>query len=80
MIRDIEGFRPKADTGDARLGRLKSPWAEGGGEAVVPLATFANCIGSMLGDPRGIGSWEVKGRREVVGEVKVSIRWLSDSI
>lgn len=69
MIRDTDGFRPKVDTGDARLGRLRSPWAEGGGEAEVPLATLANCIGSMLGDPRGMGSWEDNGKREMVGKV-----------
>jgi ribosomal protein L4 len=37
-----EFFRPMVGTGDARLGRVRSPWAEGGGEAVVPLAGFVS--------------------------------------
>ena len=75
MMRDVtELFRPRAGTGDARLGRLRSPCAEYEGEAEVPLAGLASCIGSMLGDPRDGGSWVEDGMRRELREVDTSTR------
>lgn len=80
MIREVtEFFLLTAGTGDARLGKLKSPWAESGREGLVPLAAFAKWMGSMLGDPRKGGSCDDDGRRKEPNELETSMRWLMAS-
>lgn len=81
MIREVvEGFRPRAETGDARFGEDdRSPWAEGEVEAAVPLAVFASWMGSMLGDPLDTGSWDEDGGRKALRAVDVSKRLLRAS-
>lgn len=80
MMREVtEFFRPRAETGDARLGRLRSPWAEREGEVVVLSAGFNTWMGSMVGDPLDAGSWDNDGRRKVVRDVDVSMRVLRAS-
>ena len=80
MIREVAGlFPPRAGAGDARFAGLRSPRAEGGGEAVRPPAAFASCIGSILGEPLNGRSWDDEGRRKELRVEEASTRLLMAS-
>lgn len=46
---------------------------------MLPLAAFASCIGSMLGDPLNGRSWDEGGRRKELRDVDASRRLLMAS-